>query len=391
MRSGWAVYVYPLGFDVTADGSHMVYGYSNSSSCCPIGFAQGTYVRPVTNSALDPINISGQQHPTLFGSRVIAHAGATVNRADNVGHAVRHGLHAVARRLCEWTRAPPHRPRCERAARRARTRAVERRLANDRQDRRGGDPRRRSAAHIRCGLLHAGDRGRHRRLALSGRGIAWTDDQGLEVAGTPTTAADPCALTSPPVVISPTASQGAIGGANVAENGQDGGAGQRQGRADRGQGRPRGHGEDLGDRGGEDPETKGQTRRRRDRIGDRGARRDRDGEGAPDRRRAQAAKALEGRANDVARKSRRHQHHQACHAALTAVTSAVHGRPGSPRGAGAGVKARRSARCFEARVAGLHRPRPAQVRRGRVGPGEEGSGSGAQRGSPAPSAVIWSS
>jgi len=33
---GWAVYVYPLGFDVTADGKHMVYGYSNSSSCCPI-------------------------------------------------------------------------------------------------------------------------------------------------------------------------------------------------------------------------------------------------------------------------------------------------------------------------------------------------------------------
>jgi hypothetical protein len=46
--------------------------------------------------------------------------------------------------------------------------------------------------------------------------IAWTDDAGLKVAGTPTTAADPCALSSPPVVISPTASQGAIGGADVA-------------------------------------------------------------------------------------------------------------------------------------------------------------------------------
>jgi hypothetical protein len=46
--------------------------------------------------------------------------------------------------------------------------------------------------------------------------IAWTDTEGLKVAGAPTTAADPCALTSPPVVISPTASQGAIGGANMA-------------------------------------------------------------------------------------------------------------------------------------------------------------------------------
>jgi hypothetical protein len=77
--SGWFVYVYPLSLDVTADGKHMVYGFSNSSSCCPITFAQGTYVRPVTNSVLDPIVTSGEEEPTLFGSRVVAHAGATIN------------------------------------------------------------------------------------------------------------------------------------------------------------------------------------------------------------------------------------------------------------------------------------------------------------------------
>ena len=71
--SGWSIYVYPLGFDITADGAHMVYGYSNSSGCCPINFARGTYVRPVTNSSLEPIDISGHEEPTLFGSRVIAH------------------------------------------------------------------------------------------------------------------------------------------------------------------------------------------------------------------------------------------------------------------------------------------------------------------------------
>ena len=80
--NGWVSYVYPLGFDVTADGVHMVYGYSNSSSCCPINFAQGTYVRPVTNSSLDPINVSGQEHPTLFGNRMIANTGETVNVQD---------------------------------------------------------------------------------------------------------------------------------------------------------------------------------------------------------------------------------------------------------------------------------------------------------------------
>jgi hypothetical protein len=46
--------------------------------------------------------------------------------------------------------------------------------------------------------------------------IAWTDGQGLKAAGAPVTAADPCAMTSPPVVISPTGAHAAIGGANIA-------------------------------------------------------------------------------------------------------------------------------------------------------------------------------
>src|SRR3954465_12772948 len=41
---GWALYAYPLSLDLTADGAHMVYGYSNSGFCCPITFARGTYV-----------------------------------------------------------------------------------------------------------------------------------------------------------------------------------------------------------------------------------------------------------------------------------------------------------------------------------------------------------
>jgi len=45
--------------------------------------------------------------------------------------------------------------------------------------------------------------------------VAWTDGQGLKVAGAPTSSADPCALSAPPVVISPTATQGAIGAASV--------------------------------------------------------------------------------------------------------------------------------------------------------------------------------
>ncbi len=69
---GWAVYGYPLGFDITADGSHLVYGYSNSSVCCPTTIGNGTYVRPATNSALNPIDIGGETSPSLFGARVIS-------------------------------------------------------------------------------------------------------------------------------------------------------------------------------------------------------------------------------------------------------------------------------------------------------------------------------
>ena len=67
----------------------MVYGYSNTSGfCCPISFGRGIYVRPVTNSPLEPIAISGQEDPTLFGSRVIAHSGSDVMR-PGPAHAVR--------------------------------------------------------------------------------------------------------------------------------------------------------------------------------------------------------------------------------------------------------------------------------------------------------------
>ena len=168
--SGWTSYVYPLGFDVTADGVHMVYGYSNSSSCCPISFAHGTYVRPVTNSSLDPINVSGQEHPTLFGNRMIAHSGEIASVQGDPSP-LRDDLLPLARRLGDRTRAPPHRRRRERPARGNRAGAVGRRRADGRQDRGGGDPGRRPAARVprRRGLLSTDDRGRQGRVAFTRR------------------------------------------------------------------------------------------------------------------------------------------------------------------------------------------------------------------------------
>jgi hypothetical protein len=215
--SGWSVYVYPLGFDLTADGAHMVYGYSNSSSCCPINFAQGTYVRPVTNSALEPINISGQEEPTLFGNRVIAHTGATINvqaaSASTYGTDFTPWLDVSGSGL---------------ELRRTDVAANGQLAALELEQWSGGSQTigkigvvaiqgvdQAPTFAVDC-YLPASGVAKEASLSADATRIAWKDDQGLRVAGTPTSAADPCELTSPPVVISPTASQGAIGGADVA-------------------------------------------------------------------------------------------------------------------------------------------------------------------------------
>jgi hypothetical protein len=213
---GWAVYVYPLGFDVTADGAHMVYGYSNTSSCCPTNLAQGTYVRPVSTSMLEPIDISDQEHPTLFGSRIIAHKGGIVNAQgapapygsdfapwmdpsamglDPRRTDVAANGQLAALELEEWTDGTQTTGRIAVLG-----------IQGVDQD---------ATSSPDC-VLPASGFAKDASLSQDGTRIAWTDDQGLKVAGAPTTADDPCVLSSPPVVISPTASQGSIGGAKVA-------------------------------------------------------------------------------------------------------------------------------------------------------------------------------
>jgi len=213
--NGWTSYVYPLGFDVTADGVHMVYGYSNSGSCCPITFAQGTYVRPVTSSSLDPINVSGQEHPTLFGNRMIAHTGGTVNvQGDPAPYGTSFspwldlsGTGLDARRTDMAANGKLAAIELEQWDTGSQTIGKIAVVATEGVDQA-------PTFAIDCFVPTAGV-AKDASLSLDATRIAWTDTQGLKVAGTPTTAGDPCVLTSPPVVISPTASQGAIGGANI--------------------------------------------------------------------------------------------------------------------------------------------------------------------------------
>ncbi len=174
--SGWISYVYPLGFDITADGKHLVYGYSNSSGCCPISFAHGTYVRPATNSTLPPINTSGQ-----ISSRAVRLTGHLARgRLVAVGHQrpgrgqrqpLHERLHPVARHLGGRAGPGRRRRRGQRTPGGARVRDVERRHADGRQDRRAHHPGGRSGTHLprRRGLLPARGRHRARRIDRAGR------------------------------------------------------------------------------------------------------------------------------------------------------------------------------------------------------------------------------
>ncbi len=213
--SGWSSYVYPLGFDITADGKHLVYGYSNSSSCCPITFGRGTYVRPATNSALEPISISGLEHPSLFGSRVIAHDGAMVD--------VQSAASTYGTEFVPWldTSGTGLELRRTDIAANGQLAAIELVQWNGGSQTIGkiavisiAGPDQPPTGAVDCYLPASGIAGEV-SLSQDATRVAWKDGEGLKVAGAPAGSADPCALSAPPIVISPTATQGAIGAASI--------------------------------------------------------------------------------------------------------------------------------------------------------------------------------
>ena len=195
--SGWADYVYPLGFDVTADGTAhglwlleqqlLLSDHLRAGDLCPARDQQlARSDRRLRPGAPDAVRQPDHRPHWRDGER-----------AGRVGRPVRDGLHALDRRLGDRTRPPPHGRRGERPARRTRAGAVERRDADDRQDRRVGDPGGRSStptfpAAVDCFMPTSGV-AKDVSLSLDATRIAWTDDGGLKVAGSPTTAADPCA------------------------------------------------------------------------------------------------------------------------------------------------------------------------------------------------------
>src|SRR3954471_16344783 len=220
----WTVYVCPLGFDITADGSHLVYGYSNSSGCCPITFARGTYVRPATNSVLNPIDTGGQTSPSLFGSRVISLEDASSPVVINVQDADAGNPYTAA--FTPWLDTSGVGLDLEGidVAANGRLAALGFETWSGSTQTvgkiavlaiQGVDQAPAFPAAVDCFVPAAGI-ARDASLAQDGRAIAWRDNVGVKVAGSPSTAADPCVMGSAPVVLSPTGEHPSIGGADVA-------------------------------------------------------------------------------------------------------------------------------------------------------------------------------
>ena len=221
---GWAIYVYPLGFDITADGSHLVYGYSNSPFCCGSQLGRGTYVRPATNSAFDPIEIGSQTHPSLFGSRVISLEDSSSPKIISVQNAG--GGNPYSDTFTPWldtSLVPLDLDAIDVAANGRLAAAGFETWVGGTQTVgkiavlaiQGVDQEPTFPATVDCVLPAAGI-ARDASLAPDAGAIAWKDDGGVKVAATPTTAADPCVMGSTPVVLSATGTHPSIGGGDVA-------------------------------------------------------------------------------------------------------------------------------------------------------------------------------
>jgi hypothetical protein len=222
--SGWTVYVYPLGFDITADGSHLVYGYSNSGSCCPIPFARGTYVRPATSSVLNPIDSASQTSPSLLGSRLISLEDSNAPSIINVQDAA--PGNPYSNQFTPWLDTSGVGLDLEGVDVAANGRLAA--LGFESWDAgtqtvgkiavlaiQGVDQAPAFPAAVDCFLPAAGI-ARDASLAPDAGAIAWKDDGGVKVAGSPSTAADPCVMGSEPVVLSPTGTHPSLGGADPA-------------------------------------------------------------------------------------------------------------------------------------------------------------------------------
>lgn len=220
----WSLYAYPLGFDITADGESIVYGYSNSSCCYTFGW--GTYVTALSAAGADPIELDGPQYPSVVGDRIVA------TRDDNATY-LQDAMNAPRSfGFTQWSdsfkgaRANGYKMgRTDVAANG--TLAASEFVNRDVTPLSGGvlvysiaSPGGALTGALRCDLPAEG-MASDVSISQDAKLLAWRDDGGVKVAGAPTgQVAQPdgssvCTLGSAPIVISATGTKPSIGGASV--------------------------------------------------------------------------------------------------------------------------------------------------------------------------------
>ncbi len=217
-KTGWTSYVAPLSLDLTSDGVFAVYGYSGQTGFYPTAtFSRGFY-GIISNSTTngEPIGQTGYTWPTTFGRRVVAGSGGlvSVQAADTSNP-----FFTTWNTLLDTSATGLE---LERADVAATGKMIGLELTNYPAEKiavlsiDGLDAPVTFPAAVDCFIPAVGNP-RDVTFSQDGTKMAWKDDGGVKIAGVPTTTADPCVFSSPPVVISPTGSSPSIGGADVSQ------------------------------------------------------------------------------------------------------------------------------------------------------------------------------
>ena len=228
-NGSWTLPAFPISLDLNAGGTTAVYGYSNSTGSYPTEvFERGTYVMPVDKVwALEAFEIVDETWPTIVGNRVVSAAGPT----GPVNVQAPAGQPPYSTDFLGWLDTSTTGLELNRTdvAANGRLAAVEL-VAWDGGTQTDGvvamipvpglgePPTQADAGDANCLLPTQGVAGEV-SVSQDATSVAWQDDRGVVVAGTPdfaATGADGiCVVTRAPVVISATGTEPSLGGTSL--------------------------------------------------------------------------------------------------------------------------------------------------------------------------------
>jgi hypothetical protein len=222
-KPGRTSYAYPVTLNLSPDGKIVTYGYSNWSGFgLETKYEFGTYAEGSSNWYIEPFDIEGRESGTLSGNRLVARSGTTVVVQNPTGQP------PYSKEFTPWLNANG----LQRADVSANGKVLAVELDTGPTDAIAMFPVASLGGALDeesgCDLPTQGDAGEV-SLSADGTTMAWHDDRGVVVAGTPVWFATPeasiCKLSSPPVVISSTGRMPSIGNSTAAIPPSTGGGG----------------------------------------------------------------------------------------------------------------------------------------------------------------------